>query len=307
MRGAIIIIAAVIMGLLPIATAQTISVEYLQVPEGEISRVDTRVEFTIENWGLEKIFVAIPEGWQVSDTGILDGTHSFGGTAYPVRFYATRYWRLWGLPTEENTPMGRGEVFSSNSAQDAVFDEVAGRQGWYIKPNEAIKVVFDVKDISAGGGMIDPLRLERENPDIRVVRWYQRFIMNVSKQGFIMAPWVVIGANLTEATPAPYSDAKGRGSFKYYVDFETTTNAPKWDTWFQIRQPLSSTIISRVLDIAGFQLPEIKKIGLVKPVFKVDDYRLIYYAYEWERDKAIEGWKPWRNDFSDTPAWDEWF
>lgn len=306
MKGTILIIG-ILMGFLPMATAQTTGVEFLKVPDGSIGRIDTRVEFTVENWGLEKVFVAIPQDWKVSDTGLLDGTHRFGGTAYPVRFYATRYWKLWGLPSEKNTPMGRGEVYSSNTAQDAVFDEVAGRQGWYLKPNEAIKVVFDVKDISINGGMIDPLKLESENPDIRVVRWYQRFILNVTKPGFITAPWVVIGANLTEASPAPYSDAKGKGASKYYVDFETTTSAPEWDRWVQIRQPLSSAIVWRALGIAGFELPEIKKIGLVKPVFKVDNYRLIQYAYEWERGKTIEGWRPWRNDFSYTPAWHEWF
>jgi hypothetical protein len=302
-----LIILLVILGSYPAAQAQYGGLEYLQVPEGAINRIDTYVEANIENWGLQRVFVALPEGWKVSETALIDGTHSLGGTAYPVRFYATRYWELWGLPTEENTMLGRREVFDSNKVQDVIFAEVAGRQGWYLKPNEAIKVVFGVKGIALGGGIIDPTRLERENPNIRVVRWYQRFIMNVSKQGFVTAPWVILGAALTEATPAPYSAASGRGAFKYYVDFEKTVSAPKWDRWFELRTPLSYVLTPKPLAATTLEFPEIKKIGIVRPVFKVGNYRLITYAYEWKRDVKIEGWRPWRNDFADVPSWFEWF
>jgi hypothetical protein len=305
MRGIILILA--ILGSLPTLTAQTTGLEYLQVTDGSVSRIDTRVEFTIENWGLDRIFITPPEGWKISDTALLDGTHSLGGTAFSVRLYPYHYWNLWGFPYESNTPMGRGEIFTSKTSQDVVFSEIAGKEGWYIKPNEAIKVIFDVKAIPTTGGIIDPLKLEKENPDIRVVKWHQTFIMNVSKQGFITAPWVVMGANLTEAIPAPYSDAKGRGSLNYYVDFETTVNTPKWGDWVEISQPLSSVLISRVLGATGMKLPEVKKINLIKPVFKVSNNRLIYYTYEWERDKVIEGWTPWRNDFINIPRWDKWF
>lgn len=302
-----LIILLAILWSYPDVWAQIGILDYLQIEEGSISRIDTRIEAEIENWGLQRVFIALPKNWVVSDTAILDGTHKFGGTSYPLRFYATRYWQLWGLPTESDTPMGRGEVFDSKTAEDAIFTQIAGRQGWYIRPNERIKVVFDVKNIPLAGGIIDPTKLERENPNIRVVRWYQRFIMNISKQGFITAPWVVQGAALTEATPAPYSAASGRGAFKYYVDFEKTISAPRWDRWFKLETSLSSALTPQPLAPTTLELPEIKKIGIIKPVFKVNTYRLITYAYEWKRDVKIEGWRPWRNDFIDVPNWFQWF
>lgn len=308
MRG--IIFALVLLGMLsaiPTVTSETIGMGFHQIPDGTISRIDTRIEFEVENWGLERVFITLPGDWRVSDTPLLDGTHSFGGHSRILRPNPYHFWRLWGLPYEPDTPMGRGEIYTSKNIGDPIFDEVAGKQGWYIKPNERIKVVFDVKDISTTGGIIDPLKLERENPDIRVVRWYQIFIMNVSEQGFITAPWVVLGANLTEASPAPYSDITGKGISKYYEEFELAPTVPKWNRWITLSNPLSSMLISKALKATGLELPEIKKVKLVKPVFKVNDYRLIYYAYEWRRDRAIEGWVPWRNDFMDIPKWDEWF
>lgn len=302
-----LIIFLVILSTYPTALAQSGGLEYLKIPEGAINRIDTQIEANIENWGLQRVFVALPEGWEVSETALLDETHSFGGTSYPVRFYATRYWRLWGLPSEEDTLMGRREVFDSNRVQDAVFAEVMGRQGWYLKPNEAIKVVFGVKDIGTGGGIVDPTILERENPHIRVVKWYQKFILNVSEQGFITAPWVVKGAALTESIPAPYSSSSGRGAFKYYVDFEKTVSAPKWDRWFEIKNPISTFMTTKSLASTDLQFLPIRKIGTLRPVFKVTDFRTITYAYEWKRDVKVEGWIPGRNDFADVPDWFEWF
>lgn len=291
---------------LPQVYAQYGGFEYVQVPEGSVSRIDTHVEANVENWGLQRVFVALPAGWEVSETALLDGSHSFGGTSYPLRFYVTRYWELWGLPYESGSLLGQGEVFDSKTEQDSVFGEIADRQGWYLKPNEAIKVVFDVKDIGGEGGIIDPRVLERENPNIRVVRWYQKFIMNVTEQGFITAPWVVEGAALTEANPAPYSAASGKGSFKYYVDFEKTINAPKWDRWFEA-SPISNFMSTSPLAPTRLEFSPIRKIGTVRPVFKVSDFRLITYSYEWQRDVELTGWVPWRNDFADVPDWFEWF
>ncbi len=305
MRGAVIFV--ILLGSLPLSTAQTIGMEFLKVPEGSIGRIDTRVEFTIENWGLDRVFVTLPEGWKVSDTALLDGTHRFGGTSFPVRLNATSYWRLWGFPYESDTPMGRGEIYTSRNPQGVIFGEINGRQGWYLKPNEAIKVVFDVKGISLQGGIIDPLKLEKLNPDIRVVKWRQTFIMNVSEPGFITAPWAVLGANITEVVPAPYSDVRGTGSPRYYVDFELPDKAPRWDAWLEIRNPLQSMLIPKLLGATKLRLPEAKRVDMVRPVFKVRNRELIYYGYEWERDRVITGWVPWRNDFSDAPRWDGWF
>lgn len=131
--------------------------------------------------------------------------------------------------------------------------------------------------------------------------------MNVSDPGFITGPWIVRGAALTEATPAPYSASSGRGSFKYYVDFEKTINTPKWDKWVEIKNPISTIVSREPLASTELQFLPIKKTGTLRPVFKVTGYRILSYAYEWKRDVKIEGWIPGRNDFADVPDWFEWF
>ncbi len=299
MRKAIVFL--IILAVLPGVFAQYSGLEYVQTPEGSLNKIDTQVEASIENWGLERVFVAVPEGWTISEF-----KYPFGGTSYPLRFYATRYFELWGLPYDSNSLLGSGQVYDSNSAQTAVFDTIGGRQGWYLKPNEGITVKFGVENIDINGGIIDPFRLERENPDIRVVRWHQRFILNVSEIGFITAPWVVEGAPLTEASPAPYSAASGRGASKYYMDFEKTVSAPKWDAWFEVKSPLSSLLITKLAP-TDLQFSSIRKIGTVRPVFRVTNFRTITYAYEWKRYEKIEGMTLWRNDFADVPDWFEWF
>jgi hypothetical protein len=211
------------------------------------------------------------------------------------------------LPYESNSLLGSGQVYDSNSVQTAVFDTIGKRQGWYLKPNEGIKVTFGVENIGSGGGIIDPFVIERENPNIRVVRWYQKFIINVSEVGFITAPWVVKGAPLTEASPAPYSASSRRGASKYYVDFEKTVSAPKWDAWFEVKSPLSSFLITKSLASTDLQFSSTKRIDTIRPVFRVYDFREISYAYEWKRDEKIEGMTLWRNDFTDVPDWFEWF
>ena len=159
MRFIILLILAVSF---PVCYAQYGGLEYIKVSAGTINNVDTVIEANIENWGTKKVFVALPEGWKIYELATLKQT------SYPVRIYVTRYWELFGLPHEETSPIGRGEVFDFKTEQTKGYTEVAGRQGWYLRPNEAISIGITVKDISTSGGMIDPIKIEKENTCIRI-------------------------------------------------------------------------------------------------------------------------------------------
>jgi len=296
-----ILIAFVILTVFPAAFAQIGGTEFVKVPEGAISKVDTEIYAKIENWGHERVFVALPEGWKIDDI-------QQGVTSYPVRYYGLI--ELYGVPYGD-TPLGRGDVYTYTwtyyGFSTARTIEVAGRTGWYLKPNEGIIINIKVNDIGVGGGIIDPFKIERENPGIKVDRWNQRFLLTVTKNGFITAPWIVEGGVLTEASPAPYSEAKKRGSYKYYEDFEIKYTGIKWNQWFEFKNSVSTLLSPKPLAATDLEFYPIEKKNILRPVFRVDNFKTIMYAYDWERDRKIEGIVLLRDDFKDVPEWFKWF
>ncbi|MFH1773873.1 MAG: hypothetical protein ABH874_02805 [Methanobacteriota archaeon] len=296
-----ILIAFVILTVFPAAFAQIGGTEFVKVPEGAISKVDTEIYAKIENWGYERVFVALPEGWKIDDI-------QQGVTSYPVRYYGLI--ELYGVPYGD-TPLGRGDVYTYTwtyyGFSTARTIEVAGRTGWYLKPNEGIIINIKVNDIGVGGGIIDPFKIEKENPGIKVDRWEQRFLLTVTKNGFITAPWIVEGGVLTEASPAPYSEAKKRGSYKYYEDFEIKYTGIKWNQWFEFKNSVSTLLSSKPLAATDLEFYPIEKKNILRPVFRVDNFKTIMYAYDWKRDRKIEGIVLLRDDFKDVPEWFKWF
>jgi len=179
--------------------------------------------------------------------------------------------------------------------------EVNGQKGWWLKPNEGIHVKIKLT-LSTSGGEIDPNNIEDEYPYIKVVKWIQDFELTVSKAGIIKAPWVVKGATLTSASPAPYGDVRKTGGKLYYGKVKPEKKIKKWNEWIFLSEGLASKL--KVEPSVDY---EIKKDETLKPVWKLDTLENIYYEYEWYRDRKVEGVTLWRNDFEDTPAWFEWF
>ncbi len=84
-------------------------------------------------------------------------------------------------------------------------------------------------------------------------------------------------------------------------------DAQRWDAWFEIKNPISAFMATKSLASTDLQFSPIRKIGTVRPVFKVTNFRTITYAYEFKRDEKTVGMTLWRNDFLDVPDWFEWF
>lgn len=280
----------------------------LQVPAGSISSIDTEIEATVENWGYDTIFVALPEGWTIN-------TLKSGITrSYPVR--EEGLWRIYGMPASlgKGYPIVYGSRdFEKNTLIAKYPKTVSNRQGWWLRPNEGIYIDIYVDDISVGGGTIDPVIVEKENPSIRVQRWYESFTIDVSSQGFITAPWVVEGAALVESNPAPYSSSGNEGAELYYEKYQKEVNvadAPAWNEWFDLKNPLVYKMTDTRLAPINLEFPSIEEGGIItttQPVWKVDIIADITYAYEWKSTEKVEGMTLWRDAELDIPEWFELF
>lgn len=275
----------------------------LKVPEGSISSVDTEIEATIENWGYDKVFVALPEKWSLNK--IKSSVKSF-----PVR--EAGLWRIYGMPRSSKSMLGRGEVFTGNgftSGNPAKIETIIGkRTGWWLKPNEGILINIYVDKISTDGDIIDPLKIEKENPSIRVVRWYEGFIINVDSPGFITAPWTVEGATLVESYPAVYSSSGKEAYDVYYEDYQQDEpNVPAWDEWFKLKNSLADILTKSTLAPIDIEFPPVGGAVTIKPVWRVDTTADITYAYEWNSYKKVKGITVWRDNALDVPEWFELF
>ncbi|MFQ6105665.1 MAG: hypothetical protein ACE5NL_01160 [Candidatus Hydrothermarchaeaceae archaeon] len=277
----------------------TVGMEPLKVPEGAISKVDTYlIDTKIENWGYDRVFVALPEGWEIDPI-------EQSAIGYKVRDFP-EMWEAYGRPYNQTYGELKRWVYTYSGEESKLYKSIAGRQGWYLLPNEGMRLNIKVGEISTGGGDIDPLKIERENPGIKVIKWKQRFIMEVSSKGFITAPWVVINSALAESSPAVYS-LYGLGASRYYEDYTISPDVTKWDKWFTFRNSLSGIFSSKPLAATNLEFLPSEEVRYIKPVWKIDTLRKIMYGYQWERDKEIQGIYVWRNDFKDVPAWFEWF
>lgn len=298
----LLLISIVLLSFQPACAAEGIGM--LKVPQGSISTVDTEIEATIENWGYDKIFVALPEGWTV------DALRSGATRSYPVR--EKGIWRIYGIKAF----LGYGEidVFTGKGYETGYMPlkpstTVGTRAGWYLKPNEGINIDIYVSGISAGGGVIDPLKIEKENPSIRVVKWYEVFTMEMSTPGFITAPWIVEGAALVESNPAPYSSYGKEGADVYYDKYQRgEIDVPAWDEWFNLKNPLSNVLTKTTLAPIDLEFPSTEEVEVtIKPVWRVDTIADIRYAYEWKSYQTVEGITLWRDTALDVPEWFELF
>jgi hypothetical protein len=308
--------------LVGIPPVYAVSLEYVPVGTGSISSVSSILYAKIENTGSEKVFIALPSGWQIDET--VDNTRFSSYKAYSV--LESGLWRIYGMPYDRTSLLGAweaspyitGKVWTSKEPVTVQSVDIDGRTGWWLWPNE--RLIIDVELSIGGSGTIDPQYLEKKYPYVKVLKWEQEFILTISKSGFIHAPWIVEGAALSEASPAPYCDAKRLGSLgtRYHEDFRlemVEVSAPKWYEWFTItnKLPLSSiSLASTTLEY--YPVPaEISKRETVEPVWKVSDISKIHskirYAYEWERDREIKGITLWRGatGLETIPKWYEWF
>jgi hypothetical protein len=278
----------------------------LEVPTGSIGTVDTEIEATIENWGYNKIFVALPDGWSINN-------EKSGATrSYPVREIGL--WRIYGRSDDGSSLLGRGEVFTGKGFQSGnpikPTTTIGTREGWYLRPNEGIDINIYVSDIGSGA-VIDPLKIEKENPQVRVITWYESFTVEVAEPGFITAPWTVEGAALVESFPAAYSSAGQEGAEVYYEKYQKeVADAPAWDEWLSLKNSLVFQMTDTrlaPLDLEFQSLDESEVVVTVKPVWRVDNLQDITYAYEWKSYKKVESATLWRDIALDIPEWFELF
>jgi hypothetical protein len=280
--------------------------ELLKVPTGSIKNVDTEIGATIENWGYDKIFVALPDGWSINN-------EKSGAT----RSYAVReasLWRIYGRKDDPSSLLGSGEVFTGTGFQSGnpikPTNTLGTREGWWLRPNEGVDIDIYVSSIS-GEGTIDPLKIEKENPSIRVIRWYESFKIEVSEPGFITAPWTVEGAALVESSRAVYSSAGKEGANVYYEKYQKeTADAPAWDEWFNLKNSLVYQMTDTRLASIDLELPSLDAedvVVTIKPVWRVDNLGDITYAYEWKSYKKVESVTIWRDTALDIPEWFELF
>jgi hypothetical protein len=289
------------------ATYATEGIGMLEVPDGSISTVDTEIEATIENWGYDRIFVALPEGWTINKM------KSGAVKSFAVR--ETSLWRIYGMPGSGKSMLGRGEVFTGKGFASGyptkIETTVGGRQGWYLKPNEGLLIDIYVSGISTGGGIIDPLKIEKENPSIRVVKWYESFTLELSTQGWITAPWTVEGAALVESSQAPYSSSGNEKTIYYYNYQEEVADVPAWDEWFDLKNSLAYAMTKTALapiDLEFLSIEDADDTGVtIKPVWRVDTLADITYAYEWRSYRKVKGITLWRDAVTDIPEWFELF
>lgn len=295
------IVVLAILASFSIVSAQ-VGLDIVKVPDGSIGKVTTEIEARVENWGYHRIFVAIPSGWEPNaiETYV---------KSYPVR--ETGLWRIYGMPYDRRSLLGSGQVFTGKGVAEAGFPtkfttQVGDRYGWWLKPNEGIIIKLKVDDIGSSG-TVDPQLIEEKKPGIKVIRWYQRFTLEVTSPGFITAPWVVEGAALTEASPAPYGSSKAEIYFQEYTPEIAT---PAWEEWAEFRNPLSSLLSPISLAPIDLEFYPIEEEEVtVKPIFRVDNIADIVYAYEWKRRERVEGITLWRDELllAGVPEWFEWF
>lgn len=299
----LLFISSILLLSFQVAYAAGEGIGVLEVPEGSISTVDTQIEATIENWGYDKIFVALPDGWTINP--LKSSVNSF-----PVR--ETGLWRIYGMPGSGKTMLGRGDVFtgqgftSGNPAKGATI--VAERQGWWLRPNEGLLIDIYIDEIATSDGVIDPLKIEKENPSIRVIKWYEVFILELDTAGFITAPWIVEGASLVESNPAPYSSSGKEGSV-YYDKYQIEeTDVPAWDEWFDFKNSLVYMLTKTTLAPIDLEFQSTEDVEVtIKPVWRVDTIADIRYAYEWKSYQKVTGMTLWRDTALDVPEWFELF
>ena len=276
------------------------------------SQVTTYIEATIENRGFYRVFVALPKGWELDMSD------------YSARSYAVREHGLWRIYGEgKNSMLARGKVYTTRGLSPkspvTVTTSEGTYTGWYLKPNEGLKIKVKTMPIS-GEGVVDPLKIEKLYPGIVVLKWYEEFVLKLPPDsfGWVRAPWVVKGAALTEASPAPYGEASrtvtegksfvgAEGPEDEYL--QVSVDVPRWDEWLPLRNPLAYALLPEPLARTRLKFVEVEPLNYVRPVWDTQKHRTdeIRYAYEWKRGEEISGITFFRDDTRSVPSWMELF
>lgn len=302
------------------------SLDFVKLPKGSISSVNSILDFTIENRGFEKIFFTLPTGWDLNESVEDDAWSSARG--YPV--VTDGLWRIYGMPHDRSSYLGAfetttfltGKVWTGEGLSQNGYYTSAGLLGWWLWPNEKLVAHLELS-IPSSGTTIDPSLLEEDYKWVRVTKWEQEFILAVSlsDSGFFTAPRTVKNAKLSMVYPAAYcadedEDCPGEVYWDDFSILDEDLDVPDWNEWFGSEYSLAGNLVTTPsptkteymeVDAAEVEIPT------VTPVWKViqssSSVSELRYTYEWERDKKLTGGVTFGTTTatSTIPAWYQWF
>lgn len=290
---------------LPLVHSQS-GLEMLSVENGAIGEVKSIIDVRIENRGFDRVFVSIPSDWQLDP--IIQG-----GTSYAVLENSPQAREKYGFRYDKNSLWGSGKSFHSTVTSSKQTINISERWGWWLKPNEGAILHFKVT--MTGSGEVDPLKIEKQNPDLVILSWEQEFTLTVATAGRIVAPWSVKDGVLTQSSPAVYGDARKTISISqnyqmddYGDDFVSEYDVPAWDEWFGLRNPLAYAMEPNLLIDEEMEFTQVEEPAeTLIPTWIVSNNKDIRYAYEWKKDTKISGINLFRDDFRNVPMWFQWF
>jgi len=248
-------------------TTQIDGIQFVPIPtiDHDADRSYTIIEAEVENSGFETFFVALPEGWGFDP-------EIYGATGEPIITSWGELKKKYGDPGDKSSFIRNNYVFqtwgglSVSRGSPWVLtwggdgDNSGGvSYGWSVRPNE--KLVFTIKmKPSDSDAIIDPLAIERNRTDIKVVVWNQEMVVYPDSgasrplSGFLSAPWIVKDATMVEVTPGVFTNISEFTEDIYWFktrlqnvtlesDEEETEpdessepvvelNPPEWDSWF---------------------------------------------------------------------------
>ncbi len=280
-----------------------VGISLVSVPHGSVSKVTSHLNAKIENIGYDRAFVALPQGWKINP---IDNS---------VKAYAVRraIWRIYFSPIRSDNLFRTDHVYNMfDYIQMVQNTEINNREGWWLMPNEGI--IINIKLTLPASGEVDPMKVQEENPNILVRKWNQEFILDVSSNGVITAPWVVKGATLTTASPPPLGDSNKISTMDFYYiksyrkKYERNYNISAWDKWFPVKNSLTYSFKPSYNsgNFSEFSQPP-EKNNYVRPVWRTSGLKQIEYTYDWVQGKEISGISLLNNDFKNIPSWSAWF
>ncbi|HDY73862.1 MAG TPA: hypothetical protein ENH51_01975 [Euryarchaeota archaeon] len=220
----------------------------------------TIIEAEVENTGFETFFVALPLDWAFDP-------EIYGATGEPIIATKGALHKKYGDPGDKSSFIRNNYVFEAwgglavSRGSPWVLTMSGGEDdggvsyGWSVRPNERLKFTIKMKP-SDSEAIIDPLAIERNRTDIKVIKWNQEMVIypESGETGFISAPWIVKGATMVEATPGVFTNISEFTQDIYWfktrlqnatvkstgeetepeVSSEPTVelNPPEWDAWF---------------------------------------------------------------------------
>lgn len=288
-------------------------ISYAEVPFISIdtSRSYTIIEAEVENTGYDTVFICLPSDWEV-DEEVLN--------AYGENVLTNR----WDIIQKYGKKRDRFSFIANNFVFDFNYRvargspiEVSGCKGWYVRPNERLRFRVKLRP-GPSSAVFDPLYIENNYNYswVRVKKWYQEFrIYTTEDYGFVEAPYIVKGAKLIEAYPGIFSNKSYTENKTFYVEkFMEEENItkkeeakidlasiPSWDSWFADSAlfDLKNGIFANT-NLEFYEIPEqnitVKEKATTPeeefiPVWLFDarESNFISYAYEWRRDRGVEG------------------